>query len=748
MTSDPGSRHGKAGRRGQPPRVRPRFSQVAGSIVVLSLALVGLPLVAIPAEGPGGLVSGLSDLFVGQAGLASISAVLFITAWAVWLQLAACAVVEGRYLILQCGIPPRVPVATWWQQEFVRKHMSRVIYGLVLRSAVRDGDLSPIPSRTRSHDPLAATADSARRTRTVRRGRSNPDVVSAPLLAAAVLAVVKQRRTVLAARRHVGQRPAVPQGALADVEVALRLGADQAGAEFVDRATRWLSASLAEAGRPPLLLIAARLSPRALELRTRGPRRDLPHPWIGDRSGSVWTLARDVDIPVVPYGPAPAPALVTIGSDERGVVLVDVEASGGLTTVTGESDRVRCVLSSFVVEMATSTWARETSLTMVGFAGASGLTDPRVNPCESFKDAWPDIESRLAAAHAVMRRLPGETASSVRLSGEALDAQAVRPEIIVLASPLTAGEKAALEPWLRQSTARPPLYVVAPQRSSSLSHMQARGWHFHLSENGVLSSKTLNHRVGAQALSPHAFSAVSQLVGHSDVEPMARRRSGFRAMTRSFSGADVKVLVHLFGEPMASGDVGPGSSLAVEIVAFLALRENVSIDELAASIWPFGIDDSERIAVLRRTQWWLGLDATGRPRLRIDDDMVHVSEEVQTDWTLIMAHVDGRVPMGPTALASLLRGRPTGSELNSGYSWLAKESAAHEIESVAADACVRAAEERLGVGEWRTALDIVGAGRCVSPGAQILTRMMQEASRAPSLIGSTIGEEMLERAGS
>lgn len=715
---------------------------------MLSLVLIGLPLVALPAEGPVTLVRALSDLVTGQVGPASISAVLFVVAWAVWLQLATCAVVEGWYLVRESGIPPRVPVATWRQQEFVRTHLTRVIHGLVHRSPAGDGARAPVPSRTRPNDPLAATADSARRFRNARRGRSHPDVVAAPLLAAAVLSVVQERRAARMARREVGQRPPVPQGVLADVEVALRLGADRAGADFIDQALRGVATSLSEAGRPPLLIIAARLSSRALELRTTSPRRDLPHPWIGDRSGVVWTLARDVDLPAVPSASVPAPALVTIGSDGRGVVLVDLEAAGGLTTVAGEPDRVRCVLSSLAVELAASAWARDSTVTLVGFTGVSGMADPRVSVCDSFDEAWPRVESRLAAARGVMQRHPGQTVGSVRATGSASDAMTLRPDVVVMASPLSAGEKAVLEPWLRSSTARAPLCVVAPQRSPRPSPTEARGWFFHLGDDGVLTSTTLNHRVGAQAISPHALAAVSELIRHAGIEPTTRRGSGSRVVTRSLSKADIRVLIRLFGTPTASGDVGPGSPLAVEIAAFLALRESASIDELAAAVWPFGISDAERRDALRRAQWRLGLDVDGRPRLRVDGDMLHVSGEVQVDWTLVLAHAWSRVPMDETTLIGLLRGRPVGSELTREYSWLAKEPAAHEIESVTVDVCARTAEERIAVGDWRIATQLLTAGLSVCRDAGPLKRLLQGAgpTQTSSSVESEMGQALLERA--
>jgi hypothetical protein len=458
-------------------------------------------------------------------------------------------------------------------------------------------------------------------------------------------------------------------------------------------------------------------------------------------------LARDVDIPAVPSVPAPAPALVTIGSDDRGVVLVDLDASGGLTTVAGVSDRVRCVLSSVAVELATSTWAHELSVTMVGFPGVSGLTDSRVSICDSLGEAWPHVERCLTAGPGVLRHAGG---SPVRVGGPDSNATMPSPHAIVMASPLSVGERAALEAWLRPSPDRAPLYVIAPQRSPGPSNTDTRGWSFGLDDEGVLSSATLHHRVGAQAISPHAMAAIAELIRHASVEPKTRRGSGSRVVVRSLSDVDIRVLVRLFGMPAASGDVAPGVPLSVEIAAFLALRESASVDELASAIWPFGTSDAECREALRRTQWWLGLDADGLPRLRIDGDMLHLSAEVQVDWTLVMAHAWCGVPMDATTLTSLLRGRPMGSELSSEYSWLAKEPAAHEIESVTVDVCARTAEERLAVGDRGVAAQLLTAGLNVCRDADPLTRLLQRggAPQGSSSVMSATGEPVLERAGS
>ncbi|MEN3360364.1 MAG: hypothetical protein V7637_4346, partial [Mycobacteriales bacterium] len=85
------------------------------------------------------------------------------------------------------------------------------------------------------------------------------DIVGAELLAAGVLEALIAMRRRRARERMAGAGVALPDAEAAGVEVAVRLGADAAGADFLDRALRMLAAGLAEQDRPVPEIYAARL---------------------------------------------------------------------------------------------------------------------------------------------------------------------------------------------------------------------------------------------------------------------------------------------------------------------------------------------------------------------------------------------------------------------------------------------------------------------------------------------------------
>lgn len=715
-------------------RTRPRGRVAPGvrSAVLLALLLVGLPLVALPVEGPAAVLRSLAAVADGRIGLDTGSAVLFVVAWTIWIQLAACAIVETRSLVLGSGIPPRVPVATWRQQEFIRFHLGRV--ALAVGRADAAAPLRP-PSHT-SPDPLGAVAEHTRRSRAERGTVPHPDLVAAPLLAAGVIDTLDRSRAARLAGRGVGWGVPVPPDHLTVAEAALRLGADRGGVHVLDRVVHWVSWSLAQVGAPPLRLLAVRLSEAAVELRCAVPRHDLPAPFVSDAYGTVWTLARGVDVPDVPDGPHPVPALVTFGDDGTGRVLVDLEAAQGVVLLDGDQEAVRRVLLSVVVELATSARSRDCVLTLVGFGpAAAGLAGDRVRVVDHLVEAWPAVTASLAGSGAVMRRHPGWSAPEVRAPrGQTSD---LPPEIIVTASPLSSDDIAAVEPWFLTAPARAPFCVVAPRGSGASGRGDGRGWSVTLDGRGVLDSPSLNHPVGAQALSPGSFAAVAALLRHAG-DPLAPDRAVAPAPRGAVDPREVKVLIHLFGHPDSSGDVPPGSPSVVEVAAFLGLRRSATIDELVSAIWPHGIDDADRAEVVRRTTWWLGLDSAGRPRLAVDGDVLRLSDEVQVDWTLVLGHASGAYRLAPPTLVSLLRGRPAPGTSDQGYSWLCREEAAHVVEAATADVCVHVATDLVSRGQGWTATEVALAGLLVTPGVEVLWQVLEDlapiAQELPHLI--------------
>lgn len=192
------------------------------------------------------------------------------------------------------------------------------------------------------------------------------------LLAAGLLGLIAARRSRQQRRRRPGQDLPMPTGEAAEVEQELRALADPMSVDTVDRALRTLALRCAAESQPLPKVRAARLTADQFDLYLAEPA-DLPAPWEGTSDSSVWTLTGDADELVkaedVENVPAPYPALVTVGHDEEdGHVFVDLEYLGAMGVVAdaGFEDQTRQAIAALCVELATSRWADDLQVTIVG----------------------------------------------------------------------------------------------------------------------------------------------------------------------------------------------------------------------------------------------------------------------------------------------------------------------------------------------------------------------------------------------
>jgi nucleoid-associated protein YgaU/DNA-binding SARP family transcriptional activator len=189
------------------------------------------------------------------------------------------------------------------------------------------------------------------------------------LLAAGILALLAARRSSQQRRRRHGRPIPMPAGVTAEAERELRVTADPLSVEAVDLALRSLAAYCMRTGQPLPVVRAARLTPGQFDLYLAEPA-ELPSQWTGTADGLVWTLPADVDglldAAEARQIAAPYPSLVIIGHDqEDGHIFLDLEYVGALG-VSGDPERTSEVLAAIAVELATSRWADDLQVTVVG----------------------------------------------------------------------------------------------------------------------------------------------------------------------------------------------------------------------------------------------------------------------------------------------------------------------------------------------------------------------------------------------
>jgi LysM domain len=577
------------------------------------------------------------------------------------------------------------------------------------------------------------------------------DVVGAELLAAGLLEALVALRRRRSRFRVAGGPVAVPDADAAGVEVAVRLGADPAGAQFLDRALRALAAALAEQERPVPEVYAARLSDGALELLLAVPQEKAPAPFLAENGGRRWVLERSALLPPTDGAPAPLPGLVSIGGDGYGRVFVDLEAAGGAICVEGDLDRARSVVAAAAVELVTNRWSDNMRVTLVGFgSGLAPISDERLRCVDSLDEVLEGVTDRLSASWQTLAASGVDSVLTGRVRG--LGGDGVTPDYLVFAGPPPPQQLAELEEWSR-SVRRAPLGILIA------GSVETARWRFTIDGNGQLSTGVLGITVGAQLLTARSYAALARLL-RAEAEAMPEAEPTALASGVGWTGsgwapgwsepalrptlprpldldAEPAVLVRLFGEPVVEGrrgtlaadptdddggdDLPPGTPQAVEIVSFISLVGAVTPRALASAIWPYGVTVAERDATLSRVREWLGTDAEGRPRLRLDEDgRLRLADEVQLDWHRFVALADRATDVDVLAALELARAPLATPHPPRRYTWLARDRVSHELPAYAVDVAHRLARSYLEVGNFDGAVAAARAGLHVEPICELL----------------------------
>jgi nucleoid-associated protein YgaU len=283
------------------------------------------------------------------------------------------------------------------------------------------------------------------------------------LLAAGLLALVAVKRRRARKGREPGETiavpgPETPAGAL---ESDLRTVEDPFGRSQVDRALRGLALWHRERGLPlPGVRIARLKSGEFVELYL-DRAADLPEPWASTTDRFVWQLAASdadaasrvstgsttdsrVDL-VETDGEAPYPALVTVGHDDEDThLMLDLENLACLD-IRGTDAVAQATLAALAVELATSLWADDLQVTVVGTLGElPGVVDTgRVRHVSSLAGILRELEARASDVERTLAQVGATAVADARGRGLATDAWT--PEILLVGERLDLTERARLE---------------------------------------------------------------------------------------------------------------------------------------------------------------------------------------------------------------------------------------------------------------------------------------------------------------
>jgi hypothetical protein len=592
----------------------------------------------------------------------------------------------------------------------------------------------------RSADPVDAPAEERQAP-----GMAAFELSAAALLAAGLLAALGRRRRQQLWHRAFGRRIALPEGDAATAEQAIRIGADPDAAHLLDLGLRSLSHTLASLGRSLPTVYAARLGPEGLELNLAPAEPQAPEPWIALNRGGVWRLpsaaAGSLDGRLLREVLAPYPGLVSLGTDEDGRVMVDLEAAYGVIALRGPSAQRRALLAAVAAELATNRWSDHMRVTLVGFGDDLTLLAPeRVRAAARLTDVLPELEAQAEETRAAMAATGVDSVLTGRCRG--VMGEAWMPHFLLVAEQPEPGE---LDRLVRLSGIwqRTPMgYLVAGE-------VPGATWTWDVSADGRISVPLLGLDAEAQLLPAAQYRAVVDLFRTAtrleavDGRPRTPGSPAGAIDATTLAGLErpAAVEVRMLGpiEVSAPGELEDGRAEAcTEALVYLAAHpDGVHPTVLGSAVWPRGVSPTVRDATVARMRDWLGRDSQGRPNLlTTSDGRLRLGPEVRTDWVVFEALLllaeqrpAGEETYLQQALA-LVRGRLLQARRPRRYAWLARENLEYEVPARIADAAHRLVELRLARGSAAGAVQAAVSGLRGAPDEEGLWRDLLRATHA------------------
>ncbi|MFC7012792.1 BTAD domain-containing putative transcriptional regulator [Streptomyces viridiviolaceus] len=579
-------------------------------------------------------------------------------------------------------------------------------------------------------------------------------LLTAPLLAAGLLgALGRRRRQALwqSALGGVGGRrgmePPTPTGDAQDVQDALLVGADPEGVRLLDRSLRGLAASLTAESRPLPVVYAAWLSNGDLHLQLAQPAGKPPAPWQLGQDQTFWMLAKDdaaryEDVDTA----APYPGLVSLGTMDESRLLLNLESVPGIVSLSGrEADRA-AVFASVAAELATNGWSDRMTITLVGFG--DDLTPLAPNRIRHL-DGIDDLFETMAAETRQRRGALGAAGHDSVLTGRTGPAQHTRwgPHLVLLAAQ-PSDEDALRLAELAADAGRLGIGYLVGTDSADLP---GAAWEMEITGEGKLLAPLLGLELDAQLLPSAQQRAVVELFTDADPDqgPDGPTNTPPFLVDISEQGRPA-VYARLVGSYEIIGLDAPDDDRSAQLHEALALlllhREGVHPRVLASALWPRGVTEDVRDALVERLRAWLGTDPDGTPRLGTDaTGRLTLAKSVVSDLDVLRSlyyeatqgrGVDSRQVRGRllTDALVLVRGPLLADRPEGRYRWLTHEIIDAQLPLLVADTGLALSEFHLEKDRAEKAIEALTAALRTAPSDE---RLWNELLRATHATGDT-----------
>jgi len=574
------------------------------------------------------------------------------------------------------------------------------------------------------------------------------------LLGAGIVAILDRMRRAQQRQRPTGLRIALPEGDLVELERGLRIGADQDSVEWVDLSLRLASVVVRQNQIVPPSVLAVRLSDEAVELILDCGDQvgDPPTPFEIGSTQRSWMLPRgrdrieelkaDLDVTGVD---APIPSLVTLGRDEHGIFMINIEKAGSIAVSGAEADQL---VQGIATELATATWADQIDLVLVGF-GDSDEKLERVSHASSLQTVAGKLERRIRERKALLALVNQATNSDIRWldGGDAWDLC-----VVVCSAEVAASEVAAVERIIRLAGDGSLGVAVMCGRDVASAHWRvvagggrvtvegaARDWTSFSSQHvprnlveGVESLVSVAAKTDGVPPRNGPYEALSMPIPELPSGAGDARVTGDKASAGADSGSQrASVEVRVLGPVEIVGAARQFTrAWAVELVVYLVVHPGGVVNEQwATALWPDKIMAPASLhstaSAARRS---LGTAASGEDHLPRARGRLALGHDVRSDWDTFVAKSRSGAPSDWESALLLIRGRPFDGLRSP--DWVLLEGILATIEAVVVDLASRYAEHCLGSFDPRGAEWAARQGLRVSPYDERLYRILMRSANA------------------
>ncbi|MFD8737699.1 BTAD domain-containing putative transcriptional regulator [Streptomyces sp. NPDC059618] len=576
-------------------------------------------------------------------------------------------------------------------------------------------------------------------------------LLGAPLLAAGLLGALGRRRRqalwqsalgAVAGRR--GMEPPVPTGSAADAQDALLVGADPEAVRLLDLSLRGLASALTAESRPLPTVYAAWLGGNGdLHLQLAQPAGKPPAPWQLGQDQTFWMLARaDAERYEEVDTAAPYPGLVSLGTMDDSRLLLNLEAVPGMVSLSGSPADRATVFASVAAELATNGWSDRMTITLVGFG--EDLTPLAPNRLRHLDGVEALVETMEAETRQRRGALGAAGHDSV-LTGRTGPAQHTRwaPHLVLLAAEPSPDDALRLAELAADAARLGIGYLVGTESGE----LPGAAWEMEITRDGRLLAPLLGLELDAQLLPVAQQQAVVELFVEADPEggPDDPTDSPPFLVDISEQGRPA-VYARLVGPYEIIGletPDGERSPLLHEALALLLLhREGVHPRVLSSALWPRGVTEDVRDALVERLRGWLGDDPDGTPRLGSDaTGRLTLAKSVVSDLDVLRSlyheatqgkGVDSRVVRGRllTDALVLVRGPLLADRPEGRYGWLTHEIIDAQLPLLVADIGLALSAFHLEKDRAEKAIEALNASMNSAPADERLWNELLRATHA------------------